>query len=92
MKRTMGASGCDQLLWIFGAVKMRGQVVVTILRVHSGGSEKLFIQRDDQAVYLHMAWGGENLAFKGCPSTGMLAHRWIAAMGNPTFLSMEPFS
>ena len=63
----MGTSGCDQLSCVFGTVKRQGQVVVTSLRVHSGGSEKLFIQRDDQAVYIHMAWGGENLAFKGMP-------------------------
>ena len=63
----MGASGCDQLSCMFGTVKMREQVVVTILRVRSGGSEKLFIQRDDQAVYVHMTRGGENLAFKGVP-------------------------
>ena len=40
---------------------------VSSLRVRSGGSEKLFMQRDDEAVYVHMAWGGENLAFKGMP-------------------------
>ena len=42
-------------------------MVVTSLHVGSGGSEKLSIKRDNQAVYVHMSRGSEKMAFKEIP-------------------------
>ena len=52
----------------FGTVKRRRQVAVTGLRVRSGVVKNLSIQRDNRAVYVHMAWGSENVAFQEMPS------------------------